>query len=358
MSRGAVFGDYQPTSLWQSVNATADFPLSGSIMQAMFAQVEGLHVDGVIALDAPGLASPLTLMGPVSVPGIAGPISAQNVKPRSCTISTWRTRRGRLRRKCRNTLRGGSRHRRPMKFEHIDLAALGNALAKEVEGRHLMVWDEARRNESALTAIGATGIGASGHRGIGASGSLDSTAPTPRFRLVVEHSTATTLDYYVQLSVNVKVHVTSDRYALVNTTVTAANTTPWGSKANDQTGPDGINSFTPGQYVGRVVLWSPRRSISPQSTPESGLRLSQTQTNVLPQHSQNDLVRHDHPPCGRERPFHAPIRPTVPVESHGFSARVLGAGLARDQDADRQPGPRDDHRVHLEPDQLNARWAV
>ena len=36
----AVFGGYQPTSLWQSVNATADFPLSGSIMQAMFAQVE------------------------------------------------------------------------------------------------------------------------------------------------------------------------------------------------------------------------------------------------------------------------------------------------------------------------------
>ena len=75
----AVFGGYQPTSLWQSVNATADFPLSGAIMQAMFAQVEGVHVDGVIALDVPALASLLTLTGPVSVPDIAGPISAQNV---------------------------------------------------------------------------------------------------------------------------------------------------------------------------------------------------------------------------------------------------------------------------------------
>jgi hypothetical protein len=76
---GAVFGGYQPTSLWQSVNATADFPLSGAIMQAMFAQVEGAHADGVIALDVPALASLLTLTGPVSVPDIAGPISAQNV---------------------------------------------------------------------------------------------------------------------------------------------------------------------------------------------------------------------------------------------------------------------------------------
>ena len=160
-----------------------------------------------------------------------------------------------------------------MKFEHIDLAALGSALAKDVEGRHLMVWDEAPRNESTLTAIGA-------------SGSLDSTAPTRTFHLAVENSTATKLDYYVQPSVNVKVDVTSNGDALVNTTVTVANTTPSGSKANYQTGPDGINSFTPGQYVGRVVLWSPRGSISPQSTPESGLRLSQTQTNVLPQQSQ------------------------------------------------------------------------
>ena len=50
------FAGYQPTSLWQSVNATADFPLSAKIMQAMFAQVQGVHVDGVIALDVPALS--------------------------------------------------------------------------------------------------------------------------------------------------------------------------------------------------------------------------------------------------------------------------------------------------------------
>ncbi len=160
-----------------------------------------------------------------------------------------------------------------MKSEHIDLAALASALATDVEGGHIMVWDQTPRNESTLTAIGA-------------SGSIDSTAPTRTFHLAVENSTATKLDYYVQPRVNVDVDLTSNGDALVNTTVTVANTTPLGVGSNYQTGPDGINSFFPGQYVGRVVLWAPRGSITPQSIPESGLTLTQTQTNVLPQQSQ------------------------------------------------------------------------
>ena len=280
----ATFGAYQPTSLWQSVNATADFPLSGTIMQAMFAQVQGVHVDGVIALDVPALASLLTLTGPVSVPGIAGPISAQNV----ATVilhdqySAYPPGSAQAQRQ-ENIAAVATATVKQMKSEHIDLAALGNALANDVEGRHLMVWDEAPHNESILTAIGA-------------SGSLDSAAPTRTFHVAVENSTATKLDYYVQPSVNVQVQVTSNGDALINTAVTVDNATPVGSPSNYQTGPDGINSFLPGQYVGRVVLWAPRGSISPQSTPESGLRVSQTQTNVLPQQSQTisfaTIIRH------------------------------------------------------------------
>ena len=270
----AVFGGYQPRSLWQSVNATADFPLSGSLMQAMFAQVQGVHVNGVIALDVPALASLLTLTGPVLVPGIAGPISAQNVAQVILhdQYSAYPPGSAQAQRQ-ENVAAVAHATIEQMKSEHIDLAALGSALANDVEGRHLMVWDEASRNESILTAIGA-------------SGSLDSTAPTRTFHLAVENSTATKLDYYVQPSVNVQVDLTSNGDALVDTTVTVANTTPSGLGPSYQTGPDGINSFTPGQYVGRVVLWAPRGSITPQSTPESGLRVSQTQTNVLPQQSQ------------------------------------------------------------------------
>jgi hypothetical protein len=269
-----IFGGYLPTSLWQSVNASADFPLSGQIMQAMFAQVQGAHVNGVIALDVPALESLLALTGPVSVPGITDPISAQNVASVILHDQYAQFPPGSAQAQRHDNIAAvADATVKLMKSEHIDLAALGNALASDVAGRHLMVWDETPRYERTVAAIGA-------------SGSIDSTAPSRTFHLAVENSTATKLDYYVQPSENVQVHVTSNGDALVNTTVTLTNNTPNGLGPTFQTGPDGINSFTPGQYVSNVVLWSPRGSITPGSTPESGLRLSQTQASVLPQQSQ------------------------------------------------------------------------
>ena len=73
----------------------------------------------------------------------------------------------------------------------------------------------------------------------------------------------------------------------MNTTVTVTNTTPAGQGPSFQTGPDGINSFTPGQYVSRVFLWSPLGSVAPGGVAESGLELSQNQISVLPQQSQS-----------------------------------------------------------------------
>ncbi len=268
-----VFGGYQPTSLWQSVNATAGYPLSAKIMQAMFAQVQGVHVNGVIALDVPALASLLALTGPVSVPNIAGPISAQNVASVILHDQYADYPPGSAQAQRRDNVAAVAQATVAlMKSEHVDLAALANALATDVQGRHLMVWDETPSHEDTL-------------RTIGASGAIDTTAPARTFHLAVENSTATKLDYYVNPSENVQVHVTPTGEALVNTTVTLANTTPSGLGPTFQTGPDGINSFTPGQYVANVVLWSPRGSVTPQSTSESGLRLSQTQASVLPQQS-------------------------------------------------------------------------
>jgi hypothetical protein len=243
-------------------------------MQAMFSQVAGTHVNGVIALDVPALESLLTLTGPVSVPNISGQISAQNV----ATVI--------LHDQYQDYPAGSAQAQRQdniaavakavvgqMKNEHIDLAALASALAQDVSGRHLIVWDEVPRYQSTLTAIGA-------------SGAIDSSAPKRTFHVAVENSTATKLDYYVQSSIKVQIHVTPDGDALINTAITVTNNTPSGLGPTFQTGPDGINSFTPGQYVGRVVLWSPWGSNTPQSTAESGLRLSQDQVSVLPQQSQ------------------------------------------------------------------------
>ena len=335
-----VFAGYQPTSLWQSVNATADYPLSAEIMQAMFAQVQGVHVNGVIALDVPALASLLALTGPVSVPNIAGPISAQNV----ATVilhdqyadyppgSAQAQRRDNVAAVADATIAR-------MKTEHIDLAALGNALATDVEGRHLIVWDETPSYENTIKAIGA-------------SGAIDSTAPTRTFHLAVENSTATKLDYYLNPSENVQVHVTPTGEALVNTTVTLTNTTPPGLGPTFQTGPDGINSFTPGQYVANVVLWSPRGSVTPQSTSESGLRLSQTHASVLPQQSQTVSFTSIIPHAvvnGRLQLRFVPQPRLTPI---GFHLEISAPGLAGERAATANRGPREHHRVHVASHQI------
>ncbi len=105
--------------------------------------------------------------------------------------------------------------------------------------------------------------------------------------MAVENSTATKLDYYVRSATDAQVHITPNGDALVNTTVTVTNTTPAGLGPTFQTGPDGVNSFTPGQYVSRVFLWSPLGSVAPGSVSESGLELNQNQVSVLPQQSQS-----------------------------------------------------------------------
>ena len=76
---GAVFGPIRPTEVWQSVNATADFALSGQAMADMYRQATGQSVDGVIAIDVPGLAALLRVVGPVTAPGAPGAVDALNV---------------------------------------------------------------------------------------------------------------------------------------------------------------------------------------------------------------------------------------------------------------------------------------
>ncbi|MFN2506391.1 MAG: DUF4012 domain-containing protein, partial [Acidimicrobiales bacterium] len=74
-----VFGSILPTQIWQSVNATADFPFSARAMTDMFARATDSSVDGVIAIDVPGLAALLRVVGPIEVEGLSEPVTDKNV---------------------------------------------------------------------------------------------------------------------------------------------------------------------------------------------------------------------------------------------------------------------------------------
>jgi hypothetical protein len=68
----------------------------------------------------------------------------------------------------------------------------------------------------------------------------------------------------------------------VNTSVTMTNHAPAGQAPSFQLGPDGINSQIPGEYVGRVLVWSPRGSLVPGGVVESGLVLREQDLVVMP----------------------------------------------------------------------------
>lgn len=267
----AVFGDLDPTELWQSTNATADFSFSARDMQYMLAYTTGTDVDGVVGVDVVALQALLKLTGPVTVPGIPEAITAQN----AANVLLNQLYAGLLpdsdqgpRREEIAEVASAVFHQ--LGVAKVDVVALARTLATETAERHLQVWDDQPKYERTISELGA-------------SGNIDTDDPTRTFHVAVENATATKLDYYVDVAVSDTVSVAPDGSATVITSVKLTNNAPAGQPASYQLGPDGPNTSIPGEYIGRVFLWSPRGSKVSGSVKESGLLLAnEVDLTVLP----------------------------------------------------------------------------
>ncbi|HEX8769281.1 MAG TPA: DUF4012 domain-containing protein, partial [Acidimicrobiales bacterium] len=258
----AVFGSIQPTKLWHSVNATADFPFSAQAMADMYKQATGRGVDGVVAIDVPGLAAILRVVGPVTVPDIPQPISAENVGqlllhdlytglPPQSDQSGRRERLGDVTEAVIDRLTTGNR----------DAVALGRGLADAAKGGHLRLWSTSTVEEEVFER---TGLG----------GRPGTTAADRTFHLAVENRVGSKLDYFVHPRVRMDVVVDDKGTATVHTAITVDNQAPVDAEPSYQLGPD-MFSKKPGDYLAWVLLWGPEGSIQPAGTPESGLNLAQ-----------------------------------------------------------------------------------
>ncbi len=257
----AVFGPLHPTQTWQSVNATADFALSGRIMADMFRQATGTPVDGVIGIDVPGLSALLGIVGPLEVPGIPEPLRAENVarillhdlyqgQPPGGDPTGRRERLGEVTRALIDRLTQGS----------YDVVRLGGALANSARGGHLRLWSSVAEEEEVFER---SGIG----------GSPATSSPESTFHLAVQNRTATKLDYFVHPRVRQEVQVNEQGTAVVRTTVVVENQAPRGQPPSYQLGPD-QNTELPGDYVAWVLLWAPPQAQQLEGVLESGLRLA------------------------------------------------------------------------------------
>ena len=264
-----VFGPLQPTQIWQSTNASADFPLSGAIMSAMYTKAtRGQSVDGVIGMDVMTLKALLAITGPVKVEGIPTDVTAHNISslvlnrlylkyPAGDAQAARRDQLSEIAKAIVDQLKGSS----------VDVARLVKTLATCVQQRHLMIYDANPANEATVTSFNA-------------SGSIAANDPTRTVHLAVESAVAAKMDYYIHTAVSYQVRVLASGQAFVSTTLTVHNTAPAGAHPSYALGPDHTNSFLPGQYVSRTYLWSPKGSSVAGGIDESGLVVDPTSFTV------------------------------------------------------------------------------
>ncbi|HUD70036.1 MAG TPA: DUF4012 domain-containing protein [Acidimicrobiales bacterium] len=274
-----AFGDLQPEQIWQSVNATADFPLSGEVMAAMYHQRTHKSVDGVIAVDAIALQHVLDVTGPVHVK-----VKGKRLKVTPSNV-LYVLLHGLYLLYPKN-YEEGTRHDEVsavasaavarMKHHAYDIAFLVDQLAKAAQGRHLLVWSRFPVLENAVTRFGG-------------SGSLVAQS-TSVVHLAIESAVAAKLDWYVHTRANYTVSIDSDGAATISVKVVVDNKAPVGCRPHYVCGPDHTNSFVRGQYVARLDLWLPATTVVPGGVSESGLTLWRAEVNVMPTHKETLLV--------------------------------------------------------------------
>ena len=73
------YRQFDPATTWQNANVSPDFAVTGRVIAGLYPQSGGRAVDGVLAVDVPGLAALLELAGPVRVTGWPSPLTAGNL---------------------------------------------------------------------------------------------------------------------------------------------------------------------------------------------------------------------------------------------------------------------------------------
>lgn len=264
-----VFGSINPTQLWQSVNGTADFPWSARAMTDMYAQASGSSVDGVVAVDVPGLAALLRVVGPVSIDSVAEPLTDANVA-RVLLHDFYQGVRTEAENEARRERLGDVTEAIIGRLSQgeFDPLVLGRQLGEAAAGGHLKLWSADPEEEDVFER---TGLG----------GGPATELPERTFHVAVENRTATKLDYHLKTRVRQEVRLSESGDARVLTTVVLENQVPVGATPSYAIGPD-TQMKQPGEYRAWLLLWAPAGAIQSNGVEESGLLLSEHVVFVNP----------------------------------------------------------------------------
>jgi len=262
-----VFGPLEPTRIWQSVNAVADFRTSSQWMMAMYAAARGERVDGVLGIDVVTLQNILRVTGSVRIPNTKPAINSTNVARLILHDLYVKYPAGSQQQGRRDEISSIAQAAvTKMKSGGFDSARLIKALAQSTGGRHLLFYDSDPTNEANIIKFGASGALVS------PNGNIIHTS--------IQSGVAAKLDWYMHETLKYDISVTSDGTAFITTTISLQNTAPRNAKPSYAFGPDNTNTRIAGEYVARIYQWLPANAASPTSVKQDGLVLTRTVVRV------------------------------------------------------------------------------
>jgi hypothetical protein len=318
----SAFGPIGLNQLWESVNATADFPWSAQVMAAMYEKATGRAVDGVWTLDVPALARLLRATGPVDVDGLDRPLTAASA-PSVLLHDIYEGVAPREDGDRRRILAGAMEAVMARVADGaVDRTAVVEALVRGVATGHVRGWSPQPGEARPFARWRADGVIA-----------RNAIERSRTFHVAVENRTATKLDYYVDVNTDVRVRMTGHGTALVRTTVQLVNRAPIGAAPSYQLGPDGFGgTATPGDYIGWVLLWAPAGASQPEAVADAGLQLAQETVVVAAGQRRRVTFETAIPDAGRRDLV---LRFAPQPRLHPGALRVSGPGVHRGGSWDR-----------------------
>ncbi|MGI8425562.1 MAG: sugar transferase [Actinomycetota bacterium] len=181
---------FKSRSSWSNINMTPDFPTASGLIAGLWQKGTGQKIDGVVAIDAPGLAELMKAAGPVAVPGLGEPVTAANFVPLVLNQAYVRF---------------------PQKDERVDFLL---PVGREVWTRLLAGGQSARVLAQSFGAILSTGhmqvwsgAEAPALRELGVDGSLKPAIDSDYLMVVGQNAAGNKVDYYARRSIAYEVHI-------------------------------------------------------------------------------------------------------------------------------------------------------
>lgn len=250
-----TYGGLAPTSDWREENLMSDFTIDAPVMEAMYQQATGQHVDGVIQVDSAGLAAVLAGVGPVATPEL-GTVDAANAV--TVTLSTgYQLYPNRTARQDYTGEVAQAAFQRLTSGQFSSLKPLGAALVDASRQRHVLMYANDPTDETAI-------------RTLGFEGSLP--GPASAFtQLTVQNFGGNKLDYYLVSSLRMDGQRPTQEGSRMTATIDLANAAPRGQTVPQAVFGPFLSGAQPGEYYGLVTLYLPAGSYLKSATTDSSV---------------------------------------------------------------------------------------